>query len=87
MVLCKKCKQVKLTRCQRNLPGAAHDPARLHVEREMTDVLSQQISGIDPPHQSTNAREELGKRKRFYQVIICAGIQSEHAILNRGREQ
>src|SRR5437773_9879151 len=53
------------------------------MERELTDLLSQGLPGNDPPQQSTNPRDQLSKGKRFYQIIIRSGVQTEHAILNR----
>ena len=35
------------------------------------------------PQQSADARAQLGKGKRLYQVIVGAGIQSQHPVLDR----
>ena len=83
MVLRKKCEQIELARCECNLPRPTRDTTRLHIEREITDLLPQSVSGIGPPKQSTNPREQLSKGKGFYQIIIRSGVQAEHAILNR----
>src|SRR5438034_325845 len=56
MMLRKKCEQIELARCQRDLTRPARDTTCLHIEREITDLLSQGVSGIDPPQQSTNPR-------------------------------
>src|SRR5438105_1339923 len=83
MVLRKKCEQIELARCECNLPLPTRDTTRLHIEREITDLLPQSVSGIGPPKQSTNPREQLSEGKGFYQIIIRSGVQAEHAILNR----
>src|SRR5438552_10393381 len=39
MVLRKKCEQIDLARCEYNLPRPTRDTTRLHIEREITDLL------------------------------------------------
>src|ERR1700693_2237508 len=74
VMLREKREQIEFARRQRDFSRPAHDPPRLQVKGEITELLSQRISGINPPQQSANAREQLSKGKRLHQIIIGSGI-------------
>ena len=74
VMLREKREQIEFARRQCNLSRSAHDPTRLHVKGEITDLLSQRISGVDSSQQSANTREQLSKGKRFDQIIVRSGV-------------
>ena len=49
VMLRKKCEEIEFARCQRNLARPTCHSTRLHIEREITDLRPQRLSGIDTP--------------------------------------
>ena len=69
-------------------PRVAVRPSNSRVRSAMRN--DEAAGGRLRAHESANARKQLSKRKRLYQVVIGARVQAEHAVLDgvsRGKNQ
>ena len=77
---------------QRELPGLQFDGffATTHlageqVHREITHSQTGRFGGLGrATDECLNPRQQLGKRERLGQVIVTAGLQTSHAVIDGG---
>ena len=63
--------------------AAALDPSRQQVERQVADGQPRRLArAAAAPQQRLHARQQLGERERLGQVIVAAGLQPLHAIVD-----
>jgi hypothetical protein len=77
----KELEQRKLTRTQLDLPSGSAHVVSGRIDHEITDCeLSGPICG-PPANQCPQPRQQLTKRERLDEVVIRAGIESAHPIV------
>src|ERR1051325_8960849 len=80
-----KLEQRKLSRLKLDAGTGARDFARNEIEGEICHREPGWFSGVRrAANQGLHAGEQFGKRKRLYEIIVAAGLQPAHAIIDRG---
>ena len=76
--------QRELARPQIDRLAAARHAARQQVEHQIVDRQRRRLGRArGAAHQRLHAGQQLGERERLGQVVVAAGLQAAHAIVDR----
>ena len=75
--------QLELTNGQVDRPATAQHLARDQIHLEVADREPRRIRHAAAAHQRTDAGEQFGEGERLDEVVVRAGVEAGHAVLQR----
>jgi hypothetical protein len=60
---------------------AAGDSPAEDIDLEIRHSESQRLSPAASPHEGANARDQFRKGERLHEIVVGAGLESQHAVL------